>query len=155
MTLIFSWVDIHKLYRCHTPVQQHRLWDLETQHCSSTAYNVSSANSTIQFNSIPSEIYRHHTAVQQHALWALQIPHCSSTACLTSSRDTKLQFNSIPYELYRHYIASLLQVHLPLGVQHIPDGTLLDRSRSIANHPTDDRSDSDHHSECFLTKEDH
>lgn len=98
--------------------------------CSSLQFKCShpyTENGKLQFSSICYELYRHHTVVQ----------------------------NSIPYELYRRYTASLLQVHLPLGVQHTPDGTPLDRSRSTVNHPNDDRSDNDHHSECFLTKDNH
>jgi hypothetical protein len=40
-----------------------------------------------------------------------------------------------------------------LEAQRTPDGTLLDRSRSKVNHPNGDRFDNDHHSECFLIKQ--
>lgn len=86
-----------------------------------------------------------------------QTENRSSAAHATSSTDTNhiVVQHSIPYGLYRRHTASLLQVHLPLGVQRTPDGTPLDRSRSIVNHPNDDRSGNDHHSECYLTKEGH
>jgi hypothetical protein len=186
----------YQLCWCHTAVQQHTLWGLQTLHCSSKAYRISSADATLQFNSIPYEAYRHHItvhkhnissadatlqsnsipyeayrhhiAVLKHTISALLMPHCSSTAYLIRPPDTTLQFksipqalditlqfNNIPCELYRRYTASLLQVHLPSGVQHTPDGTLLDTSHSIVNHPNDDTSDNGHHSECFLIKEDH
>jgi hypothetical protein len=58
-----------------------------------------------------------------------------------------------PYELDTRHTANLLQARHPSEDQRMQDGTLLDRSHSTANHPSGDRSDNDHHSECFLTKQ--
>jgi hypothetical protein len=65
----------------------------------------------------------------------------------------KSQLNSPPYEPDTRHTASLLQARHPLEAQHMQDETLLGRSHSTANHPNGDRSDNDHHSECFLAKQ--